>query len=200
LIELVEKVTQIEDISESLQEYIETIYRLSLKHPDNPHVLNNAISQYMNKKPSSVTNMLRKLSEKKLIRWKPRSKNIQLTVLGRKLAQKIIYNHYIMELFLKNVLGIHDEEIVHKYACELEHHMNDEIFQAFKKVIGKKSSKKIEAFIAQGKDPELIFQENITFLPSPDTILKDYISRLVKIIPDKQKIFNDEKERYLSEY
>ena len=198
--DLAEKVTQIDDISESLQEYIETIYRISLQQPDNQYVLNNAISQYMNKKPSSVTNMLRKLSEKKLIKWKPRSKNIQLTALGRNLAQKIIYNHFIMELFLKNVLGIKDQEIVHKDACELEHHMNDEIFMAFKTVLGKKNSKKIEDFISKGLDPELIFDENIVFLPSPQKILNEYISRLIKILPGKEKILKDVKEEFLSDF
>ena len=102
-----ENITQIEEISERFQEYLETIYRLTLKNKEKKrNVLNSAISEYLEVKPSSVTNMLRKLAEKKLIVWKPHSKNIQLTEMGYNLGKQIIYNHLLMALFLKRILGL----------------------------------------------------------------------------------------------
>ena len=76
------KITEMDDIPESYQEYIESIYRIYLsqkktkKNEDN-FVSNSAIASHMNYKASSVTNMLRKLSDKDLIKWTPRNKKIK---------------------------------------------------------------------------------------------------------------------------
>ncbi|MHA1729933.1 MAG: metal-dependent transcriptional regulator [Promethearchaeota archaeon] len=199
---MVENNLKIEDIPESYQEYIETIYRLSLKKKDMARgsILNSEISKFMGIKPSSVTNMLRKLEKRDLINWKPRSKNIYLTKSGEKIGKKVIHNHLIMELFLTNVLGINDINIAHKFACELEHHMQEPIFNAFIRVIGKKNALKIENFIENEKDPEQIHSQNIIIIPTPEKIISDFVNNLIQKIPDNKKEILDAKERFLEDY
>jgi Mn-dependent DtxR family transcriptional regulator len=195
-----EDITQIEEISERFQEYLETIYRLTLKNKEKKrNVLNNAISEYLKVKPSSVTNMLRKLAEKKLIIWEPHSKNIQLTEMGYNLGKKIVYNHILMELFLKRILGLKDHKQIHDYACELEHHIEGPIFNGFKKYVGKKNIITIEKFLEK-PDPELILSEDIVIFPAPEEILSNFTSRLIKQIPEVEKIILDEKKKFLQEY
>ncbi len=193
----------IEDIPESYQEYLETIYRLSLncKDPEDKCVSNIGIAQYMNIKPSSVTNMLRKLADKNLIKWKPRKKDIKLTTKGNKIARKLLFNHLLLEIFLFN-LGIKDPNISHKYACELEHHLDDTIFKAFKKIIGKKGVELIENYLNNEKDPDLIILrdenlKNLNIFNSPEEIINNFSEFLIKKIPTHKKILIEEKEKYL---
>lgn len=195
-----EDITKIEEISERFQEYLETIYRLTLKNKEKKrHVLNSAISEYLKVKPSSVTNMLRKLAEKKLIIWEPHSKNIKLTEMGYNLGKKIVYNHILMELFLKRILGLKDHKQIHDYACELEHHIEGPIFNGFKKYVGKKNIITIEKFLEK-PDPELILSEDIVIFPAPEEILSNFTSRLIKQIPEVEKIILNEKKKFLQEY
>ncbi len=195
-----ENITQIEEISERFQEYLETIYRLTLKNKEKKrNVLNSAISEYLKVKPSSVTNMLRKLAERKLIIWEPHSKNIKLTEMGYNLGKKIVYNHILMELFLKRILGLKDHKQIHDYSCQLEHHIEGPIFNGFKKYIGKKNIITIEKYLEK-PDPELILSEDIVIFPVPEEILSNFTSRLIKRIPEVEKIIVDEKKKFLQEY
>ncbi|MBD3353569.1 MAG: MarR family transcriptional regulator [Candidatus Lokiarchaeota archaeon] len=190
------------DIPESYQEYIETIFRLSVKRDLGKikQITNIAIANYMDIKSSSVTNMLRKLSKKNLIRWKPRSKDIKLTPLGAKIGRKIVFNHVIMAIFLKNTLGIDDNEIIHKLACELEHHMKDPIMNAFKRIMGKKAIKDIEKKIDEGLDPEELDKVNIQVLPTPERILNEFGKEFINSYPDYKSAFLKEKENFLERY
>ena len=199
-----DKIQRFEDIPESYQEYIETIYRIYLKQKDSStdeivSVSNRSISEALQIKPSSVTNMLRKLADKGLIEWKPRNKNIHLTKLGKNIAKRILYNHILMGLFLKNALGIDDDELVHKYACELEHHMDQPLFDAFKNMMGKKTSKLIQEHIDQELVPDKIHKQEI-FSLTPKSIIDNFVKRLIKQIPDSKDDIIKEKEKYLNEF
>lgn len=194
---------KIEDVPESYQEYLETIYRLSknCSKVDDNCVSNIAISHYMNIKPSSVTNMLRKLAENKLIIWKPRKKDIRLTPKGNKIAYKLLFNHLLLEIILFN-LGIKNQAIVHKYACELEHHLDETIFRAFKKIVGNYGVRLIEDHLQNEKDPDkmILYDEklrNLNFFESPSIIINSFSKILIDKLPNQEKLITDEKEKYL---
>lgn len=79
----------------------------------------NKIAERINTKPSTVTDMLRKLTAKKLVTYE-RYKKVQLTKAGEQMAVFIIRKHRLWEVFLHNTLKFGWDE-VHDIAEQLEH-------------------------------------------------------------------------------
>jgi DtxR family Mn-dependent transcriptional regulator len=101
----------------SEENYIKSIFKLS-EELDN-EVTTNAIAERLETKASSVTDMIQKLAEKKLVNYK-KYQGVTLTNEGEILAVKIIRKHRLWELFLYQTLGFKWDEI-HDIAEELEH-------------------------------------------------------------------------------
>jgi Mn-dependent DtxR family transcriptional regulator len=97
----------LDGIPESYQEYIVTIYRLSAQ---SKIVTNIDIAQKMKNAPSSVYNMLVKLKDRNLLDWEPKKKAIRLSEEGVKIGKRLILGHLIMELFLREYLGLEDQD------------------------------------------------------------------------------------------
>lgn len=104
-------------LSYTEENYIKSIYHLSLEGKG--EVTTNAISDALSTKPSSVTDMLRKLSEKKVINYR-KYQGVSLTEKGRKVALEIIRKHRLWEVFLVEKLKFNWDE-VHEIAEQLEH-------------------------------------------------------------------------------
>lgn len=101
----------------SEENHIKSIFHLSASSQDG--VSTNSIAENLNTKASSVTEMLKKLSEKSLIVYK-KYHGAQLTELGRKTALNIIRKHRLWEVFLVEKLNFKWDE-VHDIAEQLEH-------------------------------------------------------------------------------
>ena len=86
----------------SEENHIKSIFHLSASSQDG--VSTNSIAENLNTKASSVTEMLKKLSEKRLIVYK-KYHGAQLTELGRKTALNIIRKHRLWEVFLVEKLN-----------------------------------------------------------------------------------------------
>jgi DtxR family Mn-dependent transcriptional regulator len=99
------------------ENYLKAIYKL-LEAGDK-RVSTNAIAAKVEATAASVTDMLRKLADKKLIRYE-KYQGVALTAGGRKIAVNIIRKHRLWELFLVERLGFKWDE-VHDIAEELEH-------------------------------------------------------------------------------
>ena len=99
------------------ENYLKAIFKL-LEGGDEA-VTTNAIAERMNTRAASVTDMLKKLSEKKLINYKP-YQGVTLTTQGRKVAVSIIRKHRLWEVFLVEKLNFKWDE-VHDIAEQLEH-------------------------------------------------------------------------------
>jgi len=99
------------------ENYIKTIYHLS--GDENRDVSTNGISEVLKTKPASVTDMLRKLSEKAFINY-VKYQGVTLTKKGKKEALQIIRKHRLWEVFLVDKLKFHWDE-VHDIAEQLEH-------------------------------------------------------------------------------
>lgn len=102
--------------SPSEENYIKTIYHLA---PDNLSVSTTAIAAHLQTKASSVTDMLQKLADKKLVKY-TKYKGAKLTTGGQRQALQTVRKHRLWEVFLVEKLGFGWEE-VHELAEQLEH-------------------------------------------------------------------------------
>ena len=99
------------------ENYLKSIFKLSQKTDSG--VSTNSIAEELNTKASSVTDMIKKLSDKKLVNYK-KYQGVNLTKKGREIAVSIIRNHRLWEVFLVEKLNFKWDE-VHDLAEELEH-------------------------------------------------------------------------------
>ncbi len=106
------------------ENYIKAIFKLSEiakpKHDgESATVPTNAIAQEMHTSAASVTDMIQRLSDKKLVDYE-KYRGVSLTDKGRVLAVHLLRRHRLWEVFLVEKLGFAWNE-VHDLAEELEH-------------------------------------------------------------------------------
>lgn len=104
-------------LTKSEENYIKAIYQLS--ELSNDPINTNLLAEQMQTKPSSATDMLKKLSEKLLVQY-TKYQGCSLTDTGRQTALMIIRKHRLWETFLVEKLKFGWEE-VHEIAEQLEH-------------------------------------------------------------------------------
>ncbi|MBL4670056.1 MAG: metal-dependent transcriptional regulator [Flavobacteriales bacterium] len=105
------------------ENYLKAIFKLSSPKVDG--VSTNAIAEEIQTKASSVTDMIKKLSDKKLVKYK-KYQGVHLTKKGKEIAVSIIRNHRLWEVFLVEKLAFKWDE-VHDFAEELEHIRSKEL-------------------------------------------------------------------------
>lgn len=110
--------------SSTEENYLKVIHHSS---QDSSPVSTNAISKQLKTSPASVTDMIKRLSDKKLVDYQP-YKGVRLTAEGRKIALKIIRKHRLWEVFLVNVLNF-SWDAVHDTAEQLEHIDSPELIE-----------------------------------------------------------------------
>ncbi|MDD7887153.1 metal-dependent transcriptional regulator [Flavivirga sp. 57AJ16] len=99
------------------ENYIKAIYHLGKYGVNN--VSTNAIAKEMETKASSVTDMVKKLSEKSYVDYK-KYQGVTLTGKGKEVAVNIVRKHRLWEVFLVEKLNFSWDE-VHEVAEQLEH-------------------------------------------------------------------------------
>lgn len=99
------------------ENYIKAIYHLGKQGLDS--VSTNAIANEMATKASSVTDMIKKLSEKAYVDYK-KYQGVCLTKEGKAIAVNIVRKHRLWEVFLVEKLNFSWDEI-HDVAEQLEH-------------------------------------------------------------------------------
>ena len=107
------------NLTPSEEDYIEMIYRLTM---ENDKVQVKDISTKLNIKPPSVTKMIKKLDNKKLLNYK-KYDNIELTSLGIKVGANLLNRHNTIRKFLE-IIGI--KESIHEETETIEHTINVE--------------------------------------------------------------------------
>jgi len=118
-------------LTTSEENYLKTIYNLSESGKN--QVSTNSISKFLKTKPSSVTDMIKKLSAKKLLYHK-RYKGTNISSNGKKLAIQVIRKHRLWEVFLYKKLNFKWDE-VHTIAEELEHISNEKLIEKLDKYL-----------------------------------------------------------------
>jgi DtxR family Mn-dependent transcriptional regulator len=117
--------------SQSKEDYLKALYHLEM---DFDVVPTNSIADYLDMKPSSVTDMLKKLAEKKFINYQ-KYKGTSLTKKGKLIALSIIRKHRLWETFLVEKLGFGWDQ-VHTIAEQLEHIKSDELIENLDNFLG----------------------------------------------------------------
>lgn len=109
----------------SEENYLKTIFHLERKYPAG--VSTNAIAEQMDTKASSVSDMIRKLSEKELLNYR-KYQGVKLSSSGKDAAVAVIRKHRLWEVFLVEKLHFNWDE-VHEVAEQLEHIKSDKLIQ-----------------------------------------------------------------------
>jgi len=102
--------------SKAEEDYLKAIYTLLEK---NDSISTNLVARYLGMKASSVTDMLKKLSDKKLVNY-IKYKGVTLSPKGKKIAVNIVRKHRLWETFLVHRLNFSWDK-VHDIAEQLEH-------------------------------------------------------------------------------
>lgn len=110
--------------SATLEEYLETIYKLAERGDVRP----GQIAEAMGVSAPTVTATLGRLQSRGLVA-RTDDGGVQLTLAGRQNALDIIRRHRLAERFLVDVLGLSWDE-VHDEACELEHALSPKVQEA----------------------------------------------------------------------
>jgi DtxR family transcriptional regulator, Mn-dependent transcriptional regulator len=116
----------------SEENYLKAIYHLEKQ--GNGKVSATAIAEELENNPASVVDMLKRLTEKKLIQY-DKSKGAILTASGLKIAVLIVRKHRLWEVFLHDKLGYSWDE-VHDIAEQMEHIRDYDLPDRLEKFLG----------------------------------------------------------------
>ncbi len=115
----------------SEENHLKAIFHLQA---DSNLVTTNALALELNTSAASVTDMLKKLKQKKLLHYQP-YRGFKLSVEGRKVALDIVRRHRLWEYFLSEKLKFTWDE-VHELAEELEHINNKKLTDRLDEYLG----------------------------------------------------------------
>jgi len=119
-------------LTEATEMYLITIYRLTLN--DNTYAHTKEIAQGLNVSLPSVSEQLKKLSERGYVNYEWRQ-GANLTDEGEHIALSVLRKHRIIETFLVKMAGYAIDE-VHEEACRLEHVVSDRLTDRLHRMLG----------------------------------------------------------------
>ena len=109
-------------LSESLGDYLETIYHLVRK---NKVARVKEIAEGMHVHMSSVTGALKSLTDKRLVNHDPYGL-VTLTPLGEAAGKEVVRRHQVLSEFFEKVLDV-DVATAERNACHLEHAIEPQV-------------------------------------------------------------------------
>ena len=112
-------------ISQTEENYLKAIYKIQ-ERAEKP-ASTNAIAGAMNTSAASVTDMIKRLSEKDLVNYE-RYRGVTMTDTGQQIATSLIRKHRLWEVFLVEKLDFSWDE-VHDIAEQLEHIQSEELIE-----------------------------------------------------------------------
>ncbi|HET8859058.1 metal-dependent transcriptional regulator [Marivirga sp.] len=99
------------------ENYLKAVYHLS--NAGETDVSTNSIAEEMDTKAASVSDMLRRLSEKEMVVYK-KYQGVKISEIGKTAALQVIRKHRLWEVFLVEKLKFNWDQ-VHEIAEQLEH-------------------------------------------------------------------------------
>lgn len=120
-------------LSISEENYLKALIHLTMEKGI-PDAGTNELATFLNVKPATVNEMLKKLKEKKLIDHKKYGR-ITVTASGKKLALEVIRKHRLWETFLFEKLHFTWDE-VHEVAEQLEHIQSKKLIDQLDRFLG----------------------------------------------------------------
>ena len=118
-------------LSGPVEDYLKAIYEL--ERVGEPASTND-IALRLGVAPASVSGMMRRLAEQKLITHEPYH-GVRLTTDGRQAALRTLRRHRILECYLTEVLG-YPWDRVHEEAEQLEHAASEELIERMAAALG----------------------------------------------------------------
>ena len=115
----------------SEEDYLKAIYALSI---NDKGASTNALANHLTMKASSITDMLKKLSDKGWVNYE-KYKGASLNLNGKIIALSIVRKHRLWETFLVNKLNFKWDE-VHEIAEQLEHIKSNELVDRLDDFLG----------------------------------------------------------------
>jgi DtxR family Mn-dependent transcriptional regulator len=113
----------------TLQEYLETIYKLSSEGVVRP----TQIAEALGVSGATVTATLKRLQSRGLVERE--GTKVVLTEEGVVESLEVVRRHRIAERFLVDLLGL-DWEAAHEEACVLEHALSPRVLEALERYLG----------------------------------------------------------------
>lgn len=162
------------NLSEAVEDYLKAVYQLreELGHVgEGGLVTTNALAARLGVAPGSVTGMVKKLAELRLVTHTP-YRGVDLTETGERLALEIVRHHRLLELYLTQVVGFSWDE-VHDQADALEHAISEEFEDRIDHLLGCPT-------LDPHGDP----------IPTKDgRLIRNELMPLVTIVPDLSRTF-----------
>jgi len=115
----------------SEENYLKAIFHLESSYKSG--VSTNSLAEEMQTKASSVTDMIKRLSDKDLVNYK-KYQGVKLSKAGRNAAIEVIRKHRLWEVFLVEKLGFSWDE-VHEVAEQLEHIKSEKLTKELDKFL-----------------------------------------------------------------
>ncbi|MEP6571921.1 MAG: metal-dependent transcriptional regulator [Gemmatimonadota bacterium] len=123
-----------EPLTRSVEDYLKVIYRLSR---NGQTASTSDIAQHLELTAPSVSGMVKRLSEQKLLEHVP-YKGVVLTDEGRRVALRMLRRHRIIEAYLVGFLGYAWDD-VHQEAERLEHAVSEGLIGRMADALGNPS-------------------------------------------------------------
>ena len=118
--------------SRAIEDYLKTIYKL--QDDQVRPVTTKILADYLGLAAPSVTGMVKKLADLKLVKYEP-YQGVLLTDDGREIALRVIRYHRLVELYLFEKLGVPWDE-VHVQAENWEHSLSKILAERMDTVLG----------------------------------------------------------------
>ncbi len=118
-------------VTTAMEDYLKAAFLID---QDGLPITNLRLAERLGFSNPSVTNMMKKLDDLKLVVHNPYH-GAQLTAAGRAIALEVIRHHRLLELYLAEALG-YDLDEVHAEAERLEHHMSEELEARMERALG----------------------------------------------------------------
>lgn len=118
--------------SQSEENYLKAIFHLG--NHSQKGVSTNDIAKKLDTKASSVSDMIKKLSDKKLVEYK-KYYGVNLTKKGKLIAASVVRKHRLWEVFLVDKLNFSWDE-VHDVAEQLEHIKSKKLMEELDSFLG----------------------------------------------------------------
>jgi DtxR family Mn-dependent transcriptional regulator len=114
-----------------MEDYLKAVYRLK---SDGGAVTTQRLADELGISGPSVTNMVKRLDELKMVRH-ARYQGVELTDAGERVALEVLRHHRLLEVYLAESLGFPWDE-VHAEAERLEHLVSDELERRIDRALG----------------------------------------------------------------
>lgn len=118
-------------LTRSEEDHIKAVFALL---QDDDSAFTKEIAERLRTKASSVTDMLKKLAEKKLVKHEPYY-GVKLTAKGEAIALQLVRRHRLWETFLVDRLGFGWDE-VHEVAEQMEHVASEKLIDKLDAYLG----------------------------------------------------------------